>query len=228
VTTPRWQAGFAALLLASVTGIIMLARTVGGDWRLPTAPSLATSDADTVSALLLANNTLRQEMERLDKEIQNSKSGRGVRRLEEMARTLNALRVVNGEVAVVGPGAEVRLSGDFSAASIRDLVNELKSAGAEALAIDGRRLTVWSAIYEGESQVLVDGHQLGDTVTLHAIGDMAILRSVMERPDGLVALLEAAGTQVVVEERLGANEIRLPVLPRRKVFKYAETTVPGS
>ena len=217
----RWYSwllimSFAAI--AGVTGATIAKSTSPGP---PRSEMESGSQTEIVSALLAANDSLRGEMGRLDRGILASQSRDGPGRLEEMASSLNTLRVVNGAVAAVGPGLRVQISGEFSAAAVRDLVNELKSAGAEVIAIDGRRLTVWSSVYQGGQGVLVDGALLGDQATMEAIGDVGMMRESLERRGGLVALLKEGGTRFVLTERTGAEEIRVPVYPDAKVLTYA-------
>jgi len=212
-----------SIIVLSAVAVGLIAVVVAKGSAAPPAPNyvLEQDEAEIVSALLSANDGLRDEIERLDREIQAASSDRGSGRLEEMAEALNALRVVNGDVAAVGPGVEVRASGDLTAALLRDLVNELKSAGAEAMAIDGRRLNLWSAIYEGESGVVVDGQTLGNAATLEAIGDAGTMTEALERPGGLVSLLARSGIDVTIRTRTGAEEVVLPVYPEPRAFRFA-------
>lgn len=178
-------------------------------------------DAELVAALLAANDALRVEMEDLDRRIAAAAAGSSAGRLEGMADTLNALRISNGAVAAVGPGVEVWISGSFTAATVRDVINELKSGGAEAIAVNGHRLTIWSAVYQSGEAVLLDGYDLGNVVVLAAIGDSATLAQVLERRGGLVAVARLEGTTIEVVERPGIRDVRLPMAAEQKTFSYA-------
>ncbi|NUP49117.1 MAG: DUF881 domain-containing protein [Catenulispora sp.] len=103
-----------------------------------------------------------------------------------------ALSVSTGAVPVTGPGLEVVISdaagadnpaggdarnpggGDLSRVQDVDLqhaVNGLWAAGAEAVAVNGQRLTALSAIRTAGSAILVDFRPLSPPYTLQAIGD---------------------------------------------------------
>lgn len=213
----------AGLALAAVMAVALVA--IAGRSAAAARPvqhvAAGGAEAEAIVALVAVNDGLRAEMERLDRQIRGTSDGNTSGRLEEMAGSLNSLRVINGSASAVGPGLEVRIGGRFTAATLRDLVNELKSGGAEAMAIDGRRLSLWSSIYQGQNGIVVDGYLLGGQVTLHVIGDVATLREVLARRGGLVALMERDGTTVTVVERTGANEVRLPVSSRSRQFHFA-------
>jgi len=110
----------------------------------------------------------------------------------EEGKAFAALSVSTGAVPVNGPGLEVVLSdasgadnpsgGDVRQQNGNDLsrvqdvdlqhaVNGLWAAGAEAVAINGQRLTSLSAIRTAGSAILVDFRPLSPPYTLQAIGD---------------------------------------------------------
>lgn len=110
----------------------------------------------------------------------------------EEGKRFAALSVSTGAVAATGPGMEVVLSdapgsvspsgGDIRQQGGADLgrvqdvdlqhaVNGLWAAGAEAIAINGQRLTATSAIRTAGSAILVDFRPLSPPYTIAAIGD---------------------------------------------------------
>ncbi len=197
-------------LTATIIGSAIMISLLGMRLQAPPAAALADDPAE-VATLLASNDTMRAEIERLDRQLASSPSPDGGGKLAESTEALNQLRAVNGAAAVTGPGVSVEVSGPASAANLRDLVNELKSAGAEALAINELRLTLWSAIYEGQSGPVLDGHRLEDPVVIEAIGDPATLREALLRPGGLVPMIEANGVALAISERPAPNELRLPL-----------------
>jgi len=111
-------------------------------------------------------------------------------------------RLVNGAVAVRGPGLVVKLTdgsggglvdpGDAPAESrVRDadvqfVVNELWAVGAEAVAVNDERLTSLSAIRNAGDAILVDLQPLnGPTYTIEAVGDPEEMQVEFARSAGL-------------------------------------------
>jgi uncharacterized protein YlxW (UPF0749 family) len=109
-----------------------------------------------------------------------------------LVTTLNRSRLIAGEVAAVGPGLEVRLSEPKAAQptdgagqtgrtpsatghvlldrDVRSVVNELWADGAEAVAVNGIRLTPTSAIRFAGDAVLVDFQPITSPYVVDAIG----------------------------------------------------------
>jgi uncharacterized protein YlxW (UPF0749 family) len=116
--------------------------------------------------------------------------------LREQTRTLG---VSTGELPVTGPGLRITLNdapsqggdaigGDPRAnsgfdpgtvfdADLQVVVNGLWAAGAEAIAINGHRLTTLSAIREAGQAILVDFRPLVPPYRIDAIGDPSRLQS---------------------------------------------------
>lgn len=102
-----------------------------------------------------------------------------------------------GQVAVTGPGLVVTLrdsaqlaeSPDDPALRVQDydiqvVVNSLWSAGAEAVAVNGQRLTTTSAIRSAGDAILVDLVGLSGPYEIAAIGDPATLPTYFSRSQG--------------------------------------------
>ena len=92
---------------------------------------------------------------------------------------LSTLEEMNAMLAVSGPGLSIALD-DPDAASgngavldrdLQLLVNSLWSAGAEAIAVNGVRLRVTSAIRQAGGAILVDNRPVSWPMTIEAIGD---------------------------------------------------------
>ena len=210
-----------SLPLAFLVGMLAVLATKPSPARPVAAAVNSEGDTEVVSSLLSTNDSLRLELQRLDRQLQSFQTADGTSRLEAMAAELNSLRIANGSAAVVGPGVEAVVRGQFSAASLRDLINELKNAGAEAIGVNGERLNLWSPIYEDENGVVVSGQVVVGMATIEAIGDPAVLKQTLERRGGLVSLLERNGASVTVSERSGAHEISLPICPETRIFRFA-------
>jgi uncharacterized protein YlxW (UPF0749 family) len=110
--------------------------------------------------------------------------------LDVSREELRRLRAYSGLAPVEGQGIVVEVTGALDAIAVNDLVNELRNAGAEALAIDSTRLTARSVVAQGARALEVDGVPVDRTFTLAAIGDPDGLVAALQRPGGIVAQLE--------------------------------------
>lgn len=114
----------------------------------------------------------------------------GFSALDVSREELRRIRAYSGLSAVEGQGIIVRVSGSLDAIALNDLINELRNAGAEALAVDDTRITASSVVVQGARALEIDGADVDRTFTLLAIGDPDGLIAALERPGGIVTQLE--------------------------------------
>ena len=121
-----------------------------------------------------------------------------------------------------GPGVAVRIAdpkGVFEFEKLLDLVQELRDAGAEAIAVNGRRVGATTAFSVRDGAVTVDGLKIGEPYEVLAIGDPATLEVGLKIPGGAIDTLDALdGTKVVLERR---SDVRVPALEHPPDFKSA-------
>ncbi|HET7520615.1 MAG TPA: DUF881 domain-containing protein [Candidatus Limnocylindria bacterium] len=110
--------------------------------------------------------------------------------LEVGREDLRRITAFGGLAAVQGEGIVLEVDGNLDAIALNDLLNELRNAGAEALAVDDVRITQRSVAVQGPVSLLIDGHQVGNRFTLNAIGSPDGLLATMERPGGIIAQLQ--------------------------------------
>jgi uncharacterized protein YlxW (UPF0749 family) len=103
---------------------------------------------------------------------------------------LRRISAFGGLAPVTGEGITLQVEGDLDAIALNDLLNELRNAGAEALAVDQIRITHRSVAVQGPTSLLVDGMEVGRRFSVRAIGSPEGLLSTIERPGGIIAQLE--------------------------------------
>lgn len=110
-------------------------------------------------------------------------------------QTLDQLQVTSGEVAVKGPGVVVVVDDAESLSAegthsqvidqdLRQLVNGLWTAGAEAIAINGHRVTTRTAIRGAGSAITVDYVSLTRPYRIEVIGDPSAMPAALSRSAG--------------------------------------------
>jgi uncharacterized protein YlxW (UPF0749 family) len=188
------------------------------------------ADDSTVTALdqeelvrILANldaheERLRDEIRELeDTRTRLSTAGQSQQEaLAEAARRADELGILAGTLPAEGPGVVVRLTGApgvISAATLLDAVQELRSAGAEAMQIDGGgggsvRVIASTYFLDGEEGgIVVDGTLLRGPYTIVAIGEPQTLAPALHIPGGVVASVQGDGGTVTVREEPGGVEV---------------------
>jgi uncharacterized protein YlxW (UPF0749 family) len=143
--------------------------------------------------------------------------------------TQHALQVSTGFVAVRGPGLRVTVTdapdgsaeGRVRASDLRLLVNGLWQAGAEAIAINGRRLSTISAIVNSNISVQVNRTPLTPPYVVSAIGDSGLASRLQHTSSGqqFQALTDEFG---FVVDRQNEGELDLPSAPDTQLrLRYA-------
>jgi uncharacterized protein YlxW (UPF0749 family) len=110
--------------------------------------------------------------------------------------------------AVEGQGIVVEGEGSFDPTSVNDIIQELRNAGADAIAIDDIRITARSVAVLGTSAIEIDGVPIGRAFTVTAIGSPGGLTTAMTREGGLLQLLEQS-----IQARFTIREDRSLVVP---------------
>lgn len=135
------------------------------------------------------NRQLRDEIFELRSRIDQAKTsiagGQGA--LDESEREIARLEVFSARAAVSGPGVSVRIVGPFDDRALSDLVNELRNAGAEAIAVNDARFGPRSWTAPGpDRSIVVDGRQVNGPWIVRAIGDPDVLSVGLTRTGGIV------------------------------------------
>jgi uncharacterized protein YlxW (UPF0749 family) len=162
----------------------------------------------------------------------------------DLAARLGRLESSTGTGAVEGPGMVVQIadagpSGDGSDVDprtgeadqgrvtdrdLQTLVNEVWAAGAEAVAVNGQRLTVLSAIRSAGDAVLVDFRPLNPPYTLRAVGPDTMRTTFAAGFGGsYLQVLQGYGITSSVED---SDRLQLPASAGVSL-RYAEVPAPS-
>lgn len=84
---------------------------------------------------------------------------------------------------------------------ILEIVNELRVAGAEAISINGERVTATTSIRCGGPTINIDGKRHATPFVIRAIGDPKVLEASALAPDSYIELyMEYTGIQVEIQK----------------------------
>jgi uncharacterized protein YlxW (UPF0749 family) len=216
-----------ALVALSIGVVGFLVAAQLGTTRRGTETLAAESESDLTrifSSLNEESAALRDEISQLRLELAALQSSAERDRLARDAaqRQLTDLQILAGVVPARGPGVAVRIAdpnGAFEFELLLDLVQELRDAGAEAIAVNGRRVGGTTAFSARGEAVTVDGQEVAQPYEVLAIGDPATLEVGLKIPGGAIDTLDALdGTKVGVERR---SDVRVPALEHPPDFKSA-------
>jgi uncharacterized protein YlxW (UPF0749 family) len=223
---PRIRSRLVVGAVALAVGFLVAVQAVGTD---PTALSRLAAERPEDLTRILAD--LNDEADRLAREVSALRVRllryRGSARAEELAlrdaeETLADLMVLSGEVAVEGPGVRVTIEDGerrIGWEALLDLVQELRDAGAEALAVNEVRVVASTWFGPGQGGAMVDGRGVSAPYRLTAIGPPDGLAEAMDIPGGplsVMAALPGVRIEVAPSERL-----TLAPSPTEPAFRYA-------
>jgi uncharacterized protein YlxW (UPF0749 family) len=175
----------------------------------------------------LAGTTQRAETEisRLEttrRGLQSSTDSRQAALAQAQERS-DTLAVLAGLVPVTGPGIRITIketTGEVELGSMLDTIQELRTAGAEAIQINGQvRLVAQSALETAVGGLTVDGELLTAPFVIDVIGEPHTLAGSLSFPRGPADQLEDDGAEIEVEQ-LTSLDIESVVDPRQA--QYAE------
>lgn len=146
----------------------------------------------------------------------------------ELSGDLSRLELQAGAVPVSGPGVRLTINdapdagddsqsdsadGRVTSADLQVIVNGLWSAGAEAIAVNGHRLTARSAIRFAGDAILVDYRPLTRPYVIEAIGNPADLDARFAASDGGSYLQSLRSNFGISGELVHATGLTLPGQP---------------
>lgn len=170
----------------------------------------------------------RVEIDRLEatqEDLQDESSAREAALADAEQRALT-LSILAGFVPVQGPGIRVTITettGRVSVGALLDVVQELRTAGAEAMEFnDTYRLAAQSSFDSAPGGIELDGNLLEAPYVIEVIGDPPVLKNGLLFSTGPVETLENYDGATVVIEELERVEIRSVREPEESV--HAEPT----
>ncbi|MEZ7007665.1 DUF881 domain-containing protein [Streptomyces sp. AD55] len=228
--TFRSKLGLAAGLVLAA-----LVVTVGAAQARVAAPVVAKEREELIDRI--AGET--EAADTLEKDVDELRDDVDARRREALEKSGDSdgtglVGVLAGAVAVHGPGVKLVVddakdatggdgrprgtSGFADTGRVRDrdmqrVVNGLWESGAEAISINGQRLTALSAIRAAGDAILVDNRPLVPPYTVLAVGDgRQLATAFQDSADGLYlhALQENYGIRTALSQ---AGDLRLPAAP---------------
>ena len=108
------------------------------------------------------------------------------------------------------------MSGPIDGAGVEDLINELRNAGAEAIASGSIRLVPGVVAVGPPGAATLDNAILDDTFTLDAIGASEQLTGSLTRSGGVISQLAATQPKVVITVT-PIDRLELPATDRNLV-----------
>jgi len=180
------------ILISLMLGILAAfqVRSFNSQTNIYTTRDSALNVFREIQILKDTNKNLKLEIEKLNdtlKQLKNRSSA-----LKAIETEIEKDKLISGDVKIYGEGIKITISGEVNAIWLIDLINELYSAGAEAVSINGIRLTNQTIGIDElpNNQILLNGIILSHPYVVEAIGDSKLLYDAIGLPGGFAAKLK--------------------------------------
>jgi uncharacterized protein YlxW (UPF0749 family) len=181
--------------------------------------ALSTQDLTTlVASLNSQNDRLRTEIGTLQTQLDelSANQASGATSVGQIASDLGRIRAWAGLDPVSGRGVTLTVSGGIDGSAVEELINELRNAGAEAIAVADVRVVTGVVVTGAAGGAQIDAKGLGSGFEIDAIGAPDKLTGSLTRSGGVIAQLAATQPDVVLTVT-PVDRLELPATTRNLV-----------
>lgn len=125
--------------------------------------------------------------------------------------------ILAGTIPVTGPGVSIVWDNGTAPQGYRIsdidlllLANELRASGAEAIAINGQRITAQTEIRSANNYILINQNQEAPPFTILAIGNPATLMDGLNLPGGMYDMSKQEGRTMTIQKQ---KQVLIPAAP---------------
>lgn len=193
--------------------VLLLGFMVGIQFRVSQGrAALGPENLGSMASLLLAAEKKNSQLEAYIQELrlQLASKLKGQAELKTLVQELHQANVAAGLTAVSGPGVIVTLTQPPQVANggslftIHDtdlliVVNELRSAGAQAISINGQRLVATTEIRQAGSIFSINNTVAAAPFTITAVGPPQTMQEALQISGGIADTLMAVGIGVKIQ-----------------------------
>ncbi len=136
------------------------------------------------------NDDLNDEVLELEKTISQLADQNSA--LQAIDDEIAKYKKLSGDFSIFGPGITVTLEGSISTAWVIDLINEFFNSGAQAVSINGIRITNKTVGFDTlpQGQILLNGSILSPPYSFDVMGESEVLMTILELPGGIFERLQ--------------------------------------
>lgn len=239
---PMQNRGELAVMAVCVVVGFLLAAQLRGVQLAGAADATNASRLETLQSLyndvVEERDGLTEQVGQLQSELElyRQQAASGDEGSEALKAELEQMEITAGLTDVEGPGVTVVLedstqanvTGDEADYLIHDndilsVINELRSAGAEAISLNGERILATSEVRCTGAVVTVNGRRYAAPYVIFAIGDPDTLYSALTMRNGVVDILSQWGITVRVT---ASDQLLIPAYSGTVDYQYAKPAAP--
>ena len=231
----KWTEAIILMIMCFMLGaaIVIQVNTVNNN---RTTNSLNQEESNLKSQVLKMKEKYEnqyEELEKISKELEETRqqATSNNSELEELESKIKEDNLILGNTDVTGTGVKITLTDGKEASqldtesllvhaeNVLAVVNELKNAGAEAIAINGNRVVSTTAISCDGNVIIVNGEKISSPIEITAIG-LSEQLATLNRAGGTLEYFTGLGK--IVDFKKSQN-IQIPKYTGVYSFRYANT-----
>ena len=123
---------------------------------------------------------------------------------KDTSELIKKYTIVSGKTDVTGQGIIIKYKPSDNEAKadmvkdLRDIVNEIKNAGAEAIEINNQRIVGTTAIEMIKNKIEINDTEVSENFIIKAIGDSNLMYSGLIRPGGTIENIRESGVSIEI------------------------------
>ena len=123
---------------------------------------------------------------------------------KDTSELIKKYTIVSGKTDVTGQGIIIKYKPSDNEAKadmvkdLRDIVNEIKNAGAEAIEINNQRIVGTTAIEMVKNKIEINDIEVSENFIIKAIGDSNLMYSGLIRPGGTIENIRESGVSIEI------------------------------
>lgn len=153
---------------------------------------------EEIKILKVKNGDLRKEIDELDTTLEQLNDQNLA--LKAIDDEITRYKKLDGKYPVFGPGVKVMIDSKITTPWIVDLINAFFSSGAQAVSVNGIRITSDTVGIDTlpQGQILLNGSIISPPYIFNVIGSSSGIVDALETPGGIFDKLEATFPDIVI------------------------------
>ncbi|CAB4902813.1 unannotated protein [freshwater metagenome] len=156
---------------------------------------------------------LEVEARRLEVAQERILAGSDGQALVEAQRRVSGLEILSGVTPVSGAGVTLTIAAGqrgLAAALVLNMIQELRDAGAEAIAVGGVRMVASSWVGDDGDAISISGTKVSLPLIVIAVGEPQTIATALQIPGGIAETIRAGGGSITIDRK---DSVQVPALP---------------
>ena len=169
---------------------------------------------------------MAEENEKISKKLEEVRTNDISEKLKKNDMLLGLTNVKGSGITIVAKDAKAALATDdinkflVHDVDLREIVNELANAGAQAIEVNGQRIVSSSCVTCAGNVISINGERVSSPFTIKAIGNADLLYGALTRPGGYIQIMQE---QSLISEVKKSNNIQIGKFTGTLPQKYMKT-----